>query len=133
MVRYSKSLLTLTNISLLITTVLICKDTYSAFDKCQNIWGITVASGVTTALLLFDSIPKICSEKKIIWSSYCCIPIPYTIIIYSGMIALCIYQASIYFSLNPFCKSFYDDNYNTLNTLCILQICNFSLNLLLFY
>jgi hypothetical protein len=132
MTRYSKIILSITNICVFLGTIVICKDSYETINKCENLWGICVGSGLASMLLLFDSLPKICSDKKIIWTSYCCIPIPYTIIIYLASIAMAIYQVSIYSSLNKLCLSYYKDNYNYLNILCILQFSNIALNILLF-
>ena len=132
MTRYNKIILSITNISVIIASVVICKESYEAINKCENIWTLTVGSGIASILLLLDSLPKICSDKKIIWTSYCCVPIPYTILIYLASISMLIYQASIYSSLNKLCSSYYKENYNNLNILCIIQLCNYALNIILF-
>ena len=69
--------------------------------------------------------------KKIIWTSYCCIPIPYTIIVYVLSIIYSIFQFCKIISLNNFCENYYENFYN-LWLLNILQLSNYVLNFILF-
>jgi hypothetical protein len=133
MTRYSKIITSVTNIGIPIFTYYVLPETKIAFNQCENLWSTALGSSFITLLLLFDSLPKICNDKKIIWTSYCCIPIPYTIIAYFGAIAYSIFQICKIISLNEFCKNYYIQNYHNLWLLTILQISNYGLNFLLIY
>lgn len=132
MTRYTKIILSCSNLGILLSSIVICKNSYETYNKCNHIWSIILSSGIMSMLLFFDNLPKIFNDKKIIWTSYCCIPIPYTLIVYAASIVLCIYQISIYSGLTQLCKAYLNNNYESLIYLCISQIINYVLNVILF-
>lgn len=133
MVRYSKIILSIANVGIPIFSYYTLLETKDAFNQCENLWAYALGSSFLTLLLLLDSVGKVCNEKKIIWTSYCCIPIPYTVIVYVGSIILGISQLCKFISLNHFCNQYYKLNYYDLWLLIILQLSNYALNILLFF
>ena len=131
MTRYSKIISSLTNVGVLVFTYYTLPNSYDALNQCENLWSISLGSSFITILLAFDSIAKICNEKKIIWTSYCCIPIPYSVIAYVVSVIYCIFQFSKLISLNNFCENYYKQNFYNLWLLNILQLSNYILNFLL--
>lgn len=132
MTRYSKIISSLTNAGILAFTYFTLPNTYDAVNQCENLWSISLGSSFIIILLAFDSIAKICNEKKIIWTSYCCVPIPYTIIVYVLSIIYSIFQFCKIISLNNFCENYYEKNFYNLWLLNILQLSNYVLNFILF-
>ena len=128
MTRYSKIFTSLTNIGIPIFTYYTLPETQNSINQCENLWEISLISSFITLLLLCDSLPKTCNEKNIIWTSYCCIPIPYTIIVYILTIFYSIFQFCKIISLNNFCQNYYKENYNNLWLLNILQVSNYGIN-----
>jgi hypothetical protein len=133
MTRYSKIITTFTNVGTLVYSYYTIPQTKDALNQCENLWAISLGSSFLFLLLFFDSFPKICNDKKIIWTSYCCIPIPYTIITYLLSVTYCIFQLCKIVSLNSFCKEYYEQNFNNLWILNIIQISNYLLNFILIY
>jgi len=131
MIRYSKAISSIANIGTLVFTYFTLPHSYDALNQCENLWSISLGSSFIIILLTCDSIAAICSEKKIIWTSYCCIPIPYTIIVYILGIIYAIFQFCKIISLNNFCLNYYKNNFNNLWILNILQISIYILNFIL--
>lgn len=131
MVRYTKIFSTFSNVGILIFSYYTLAHSYDAVSQCENLWSIALGSSFVTIFLGFDSLPKICNEKKIIWTSYCCIPIPYTVIVYILTIIYGIFQFCKIISLNNFCQNYYENNYENLWILNILQVSNYVLNFIL--